>query len=384
MTVETFTEQKTQEAAFVEYNTSSKWQEIDYNKSLSTTLSSDMSATVLSPSTSRSSSSSTLNHLSRYIDENQRDNSSTSTSIDDRSTIERLQLQVERQQREIAALKLCIAVTNQNWQDQVKRADEAVKAQQQAESEIEQLSTQLFEQANEMVAKERRELYAANEHTDKIMQKLERTQELLNREQSLRSRITGSSANTLMMDTQGLALFRDFIQRIRTVSLDHINRLPLMKQCLDQDINPCLQGMKKLSSRKLLNSLIRRPCMIEQISADDMSVATIPCYACGAPQRPNEHSFRFRMNDSDRYWHRIDQRCRDRLSAVSTLYEFIRHLHIGLQGQQRSLESLYHEMVWLRLCLFWARSGIMIDSDTSAESMVVSISQLFNAQSHLL
>ncbi|KAI8139502.1 hypothetical protein BJV82DRAFT_626260 [Fennellomyces sp. T-0311] len=371
-----------QSATFAKH-TNGNWKDDD-SSSFSTAASSfstspDMSSIMISPVMRQSSSSLTLTHLPQLIDDQYKDQQ-------DLSTVEQLRLQIEKQEREIAALKVSLAVTHKKWQEQIQRADEAVSVQQQAENEIEELSAQLFEQANLMVSKERRERYAADEQTERITQELERTRELLHRQQSLRSHIIAPldlSKRAPMMDIHDLTLFRDFVQRVRSVSLDHMHQLPFVKHCLEQDIYPCLQRMEKLSSRRLLHSLSRRPCMIECKTVNNVPFTTFSCFACGAPGRRNQQDFQFRMNDADRCWHRIDRPCKDRLVAISNFYEFIRHLHVGLQGQQRSIESLFHEMVWLRLYLFWTRSGIMNDGDITAESVIVSISRLFDTQSFL-
>ncbi|KAG2224048.1 hypothetical protein INT45_009634 [Circinella minor] len=331
--------------------------------------------------------------------------------------IKQLQLKVKKQEQEISILKACLTLANQKLQDVTEKADRATQEKQQTEDELEDLSTQLFEQANEMVARERR---VAKKHMESAAHELKLLRNQLDRERSLRQHISycsnneGKEQQSIMMiqpsmDVNGLALFRDFVQRVRSVSsLEYVHLLPFIKQCLEQDIYPCLQRMKKLSGRKLLNSLVRRRCQIEKVTASVSTPSSPPstcCYACGARishcHREANHQedklketrnsnnttpddvFQFRLNNNDKSWQRIDRPCKDRLLAVSNFYEFIRHLHLGLQGQQRSIESLFHEMVWLRLYMFWARSGIMIKDDISAESTLLTIFKLFDARSYL-
>ncbi|KAI9496616.1 hypothetical protein BDB00DRAFT_100134 [Zychaea mexicana] len=352
--------------------------------------------------------------------------------VDDRVSIEQLQRVVEKQEREIALLKSRLAFANQILQDANAKADKAIQARRQTENELEELSAQLFEQANEMVAKERR---AAKEQKDSANHELEHVRQLLDRERSLRRHLVYHSSDTKttlsssssanednvdhysndgdasmiqpLMDTHGLAQFRDFVQRVRCVSIDHVHRLPFVKQCLEHDVYPCVQRMKKLSTRKLLNSLVRRPCRVvnnsikPETTVITTSTSSPCCFGCGTPfqrrsrsHHQEEEFFLFRLNDNDSKspWHRIDRPCKERLVAVSNFYEFVRHLHLGLQGQQRSIESLFHEMVWLRLYMFWARSGIIAinnsssstDNDNDSISVestnLVTISKLFDAR----
>ncbi|KAI7852560.1 hypothetical protein BDC45DRAFT_570830 [Circinella umbellata] len=331
--------------------------------------------------------------------------------------INQLRLKVEKQEQEISILKACLTLANQKLQDVTEKADRAIQEKQRTEDELEDLSTQLFEQANEMVARERR---LAKKHMESTARELKLLHNQLDKERSLRQHIGYCSNNKdkeqqsirmiqPTMDVNGLTLFRDFVQRVRSVSsLEYVHRLPFVKQCLEQDIYPCLQRMKKLSGRKLLNSLVRRRCQIEKVTTSVSAPSSPPsasCYACGArishchretkdqgyksketgssTNTTLDDVFQFRLNNNDKSWQRIDRPCKDRLLAVSNFYEFIRHLHLGLQGQQRSIESLFHEMVWLRLYMFWARSGIIIKDDISAESTLLTIFELFDARSYM-
>ncbi|KAI9268306.1 hypothetical protein BDA99DRAFT_505452 [Phascolomyces articulosus] len=389
---------------------------------LSTSIMSHSSSSFTCDSTQSSSISSMDsdgdNGVTTVVESQNNSNKSEQESVTASLIIKQLQLTVEKQEQEIAVLKACLAFANQKLQDVTDKAEKAIRIQQQTEHELEDLSTQLFEQANEMVAKERR---LAKEQMDATMKELGSMRYQLDQERTLRQQIGHHYGNDdkenqqhysnaieqknqmisiqqqqqLMMDAHGLVVFRDFVQRVRSVSsLEQIHRLFFVKQCIEQDIHPCLQRMKKLSTRKLLNSLVRRPCRIENTTLSTSSFTAAPlviCYACGIPipQKLQEDNhdviFQFQLNDNDKSWNRIDRPCKDRLLAISNFYEFVRHLHLGLQGQQRSIESLFHEMVWLRLYMFWARSGIIapIHRDISAESTLLTTSKLFDARSHL-
>ena len=329
--------------------------------------------------------------------------------------IKQLQLKVKKQEQEISVLKACLTLANQKLQDVTEKANKASQAKEQTENELEDLSTQLFEQANKMVAHERR---LAKEQIETAAREVKSLRNQLGWEKSLRQRISyyendkDEEQQSIMMiqPTMGvldLALFRDFIQRVRSISsLEHAHRLPFMKQCLEQDVYPCLQRMKKLSTRKLLNSLVRRRCQVEEITSTSslLSPLSTHCYACGirishchretkgqedglketrSDNITTNDVFQFRLNNNDKSWHQIDRPCKDRLLAASNFYDFIRHLHLGLHGQQRSIESLFHEMVWLRLYMFWARSGITFNDDISAKSTLLGILKLFDARSYL-
>ncbi|KAI8973924.1 hypothetical protein BDB01DRAFT_808139 [Pilobolus umbonatus] len=206
-----------------------------------------------------------------------------------------------------------------------------------------------------------------------------------------------------------LSLFQDFLISAPKTPLDSIHRLPFLKRCYDLDIEPCLKfgGVKtasRLSIKKVLETVIYQPCFIEtvgnsmrkqlsshQIKYDQTKMSSFVysilksnrfslsdvhedqqfCYTCGThlsqpscvwnttenKEKSEESVYRFRLKEQNAEWHLIDKPCRDRLVAVCDFYVFIRHIRSGLQ-KERLVQSLFQECIRLRLCMFWARSGI--------------------------
>jgi hypothetical protein len=356
---------------------------------------------------------------------------------------------IQKQSLEIQELRRDLIKLNQKYIEQIDRIQTAEQAQFNVESELEDLSLGLFEQANQMVSEEKK----ARFHQEKKVQQLERElaavyEELGNeREQlkELRQRFVdqeqqqqvykfaslhpldiGSSSSTLKedgsdfdeseddettstissnnvyLDNGWLSLFEEFLKLAPNTPLELLYRLPFMKQCMELDIEPCLRFSNvkdtngRLTMRKVLEAVIHQPCFIESdhhhqkrhshddrllnsnnlesnkppppvrrssfanmIMGKSRSLAnnTPACHGCGAKLANQHEQFRFRLKeqDTESYW--IDRACRDRLVAVCDFYVFIRHVRLGLQSQ-KTVQSLFQECVCLRLCMFWARSGI--------------------------
>jgi hypothetical protein len=135
--------------------------------------------------------------------------------------------------------------------------------------------------------------------------------------------------------------------------------------------------------KKILDAVIKQPCFIESdtprkrhshdnalpnkpitrrssfaiFNTTKKTDESIQCYGCNNNVNTLTDLFRFKLKETDTEWFWIDRSCRDRLVAVCDFYVFIRHVRQGLQSQ-RTINSLFQECVWLRLVMFWARSGV--------------------------
>lgn len=342
---------------------------------------------------------------------------------------------IQKQSQEIQDLRQDIIKLNQKYIDQIDRIQIAEQAQFQVESELEDLSLRLFEQANEMVAEEKKARYFAEKKVSQLERELSTVYQELGDERAqlneLRERfekdgeqqnyyhplavdnitVSKESKNDIMpvirvnpspmsiidstnvyLDDGWLNLFKDFLTLAPKTSLEAIHRLPFLKQCLELDIEPCLRfgntiKASRLSMKKVLDAIIREPCFIEsdtpkkRHSHDDrLATPKQPavrrssfafntfkfrssteeaqqqqCYGCGTTMNNDLFRFRLKEQDKESFW--IDRACRDRLVAVCDFYVFIRHIRSGLQSQ-RTIQSLFQECIWLKLCMFWARSGV--------------------------
>lgn len=370
---------------------------------------------------------------------------------------------IQKQSQEIQDLRQDLILLNQKYISQFDRIQIAEQAQHQVESELEDLSRKLFEQANEMVSQEKKARFLAEKRVAQLERELKCVYEALDNERdqlnelrrkfeenqqeqsvhplvvmtttarsstdtaedsiSSSSESSWSDTSTKMMDSTNiylddgwLSLFKNFLSVAPNTPLESLHRLPFLKQCMDLDIEPCLRfGIKsKLSIKRVLDAILRQPCFIESSSSssseikakryshDDRSVNSsdsnsgclgvpnqhqpvvrrssfafinklkappsadqqqqqdIYCYGCGnlIKQRGESNKlFKFKLKESDTEWYWIDRGCRDRLVAVCDFYVFIRHLREGGK-KNKPVQSLFQECVWLRLVMFWARSGV--------------------------
>ena len=372
-----------------------------HNGSFSTIVSSPASSHHLTP-IERSNSSNSIEEQQKYIKLPPQPNYYTV---------------IHRQSQEIQDLRQDLIKLNQKYIDQINRVQIAEKAKFQVESELEELSVRLFEQANDMVAKEKKARFHAEKKATQLERELKQVYEELDDERSqlleLKQKITSTPSlienneseyfdtspsfvmpvENLQLDNGWLSLFQDFIAAAPETPLESMYRLPFMKQCLELDIEPCLRfgnsfKSNRLLTRRVLDAVIREPCFIEtelpgkRHSHDDRLLSPVKqraavmaptrrssfaifraksttadecCYGCGNTIHADR--FRFKLKTSDLEWFIIDRSCRDRLVAVCNFYAFIRHVRQGLQSQ-RTLHSLFQECVWLRLAMFWARSGV--------------------------
>lgn len=376
---------------------------------------------------------------------------------------------IQKQSQEIQELRRDLIKLNQKYIEQIDRIQTAEQAQFLVESELEDLSLGLFEQANQMVADEKKARFKEEKKVQQLEKELAMVYEELENEREqlkeLRQRFMEqeqpqhqqqqqqqqqaykfaslhpfdirsssstlkedsscddfdesedddettttsiSSHNNIHLDVGWLSLFEEFLELAPNTPLELLYRLPFMKQCMELDIDPCLRFSNvkntngRLSMRKVLEAVIHEPCFIEsdhhhhqkRHSQDNRSLNSsspmesnnkllapirrssfayvvmgksrssanqqqLACYGCGAKLMADEHQeqFRFRLREQDTQSYWIDRACRDRLVAVCDFYVFIRHVRLGLTSQ-KTVQSLFQECAWLRLCMFWARSGV--------------------------
>lgn len=348
---------------------------------------------------------------------------------------------IQKQSQEIQDLRHDLIRLNQKYIDQIERMQTAEQAKHQVESELEDLSLRLFEQANQMVSDEKKARFHAEKKITQLERELTSVYEELGNEKAqlseLRVKIHAPSIHPLeqqqqqqrqqqpqnheqrphgissaaYLDRGWLNLFKDFLTLAPKTPLEQMNRLPFLKQCLELDIEPCLRfgnnsKSGQLSMRRVLDAIIHQSCFIEsetnfekrrshdtrmpttsavplvvarrssfaQITSRfrSSSSATVAvkqsCYGCGIElQAP---LFRFRLKEQDTEYFTIDRSCRDRLVAVCDFYVFIRNVRMGLQSQ-KTIQCLFRECVWLRLCMFWARSGIHHDNNDEEEALAI-------------
>lgn len=268
----------------------------------------------------------------------------------------------------------------------IKEKEETERAKEEKrvlENELEDLSQKLFEEANQMVANEKKakhelemqyqhlqaELKQCREQLEAEEEQLVELKNKLGDETTVKPVTTGVQETVLDIDPMLLSEFEEFVscgpsQKLHTI--------PFMKNCLLEDIEPCLRfyPSSRLATKKLYEAISLNTCFIEECiqacpqQADPLKISALKtalwerataipgCQACG---RNTEAvlPYRFRISVMDD-WACIDKFCRDRLVAVCEFYSFIRNTRQGYY-HSRTLSDLYDESVQLRLCMFYAR-----------------------------
>jgi hypothetical protein len=320
------------------------------------------------------------------------------------------------------SLKKDMLLIEQKYKDEQKAAEQAKQEKTSVENELEELSQTLFEEANGMVADEKRAKFELEQKYKKLEQELLLAGEQMkvedlqlkelrhkisrmslkedsastNSEQSTSSerRATRDIADFFhhhQVEEQGdsdplmLEEFGEFLKTEDKLPVARLHTLLFMKNCLSEDIEPCLRfgPQSRLSTRKLSEAILTSSCFIEEApkgyaqeqakrltSADSSplkisaarhmiwerlsSTQTGPftgCQSCG--RNTSQLPYRFRISVLDD-WACIDRYCRDRLVAVCEFYVFIRNVRQGYYSG-RDLPDLYCELLILKLQIFYAR-----------------------------
>ncbi|CAO3700333.1 unnamed protein product [Rhizopus stolonifer] len=295
---------------------------------------------------------------------------------------------VNKQMLQIEELRQDIITLNQKYVQQIEKFQEAEQQKVQFEHELEDLSRNLFEQANAMVSKEKKTRFLVEQKLIYTQRELNLVREELENERAqfkeLRSKLEGQIDNSEscketdtveIVDRGWLDMFKDFIKAAPNTPLDLLHRLSFLKLCFTMDVQPCLRsgiGFSRLTLKRLLESVIHQSCFIERTTPFQLNqqesvrrpsfVARFrpapgtQCYGCNSKIDKQTEMFRFKLKEQDTDWQYIDKACRNRLVAVCDFYAFVRHVQLGLQAA-RTAESLFEECFKLRLTMFYARSG---------------------------
>ncbi|KAI9316268.1 hypothetical protein BX666DRAFT_2155754 [Dichotomocladium elegans] len=304
--------------------------------------------------------------------------------------IERLKAELQEKNEVVERLQQDLETLNQKYVSGINRVAEVQHEKDLVEHELEELSCKLFEQANGMVAAEKREkwllsqqLQEAEEHLKAEKSQLQELRERMMKEEKQQQQNHGSQQQQLQqqqsrtasmpppppsapvtqpimsIDEFQLESFREFVRSSRTKK---ISQSAYMNHCLAEDVLPCLRfgPQSRLSAKKLNTFLSRQPCFIEHNHQDIptpvstfSSATTALCMACGRSADHSPLKYRFRVDEMDE-WAPIDQYCRDRLVAVCEFYVFVRNIQMNLYAD-RAIDDLYTENIRLRLQMFYSR-----------------------------
>ncbi|KAI7858403.1 hypothetical protein BDC45DRAFT_307150 [Circinella umbellata] len=256
--------------------------------------------------------------------------STTFTSISNSSDddIRTLKAQLAAQSETIRRLKQDMQALNNKYVSEIERAAETLYQKDMVEQELEELSCQLFEQANDMVAQEKRAKHALENQLRKTQKQLlteqSQVRELrLQQQQDIVLQKSASSTATFSINNNNsitsssnnsekppcsktkalteyyspatVETFKQFVKKsiYSTCSTPHKQQqhVPLikihhqfsfLKMCQEDDIEPCLRfGLNsRWSIKKIIDYLLRQPCFIEKI--DSLSTP-LSADHCGVP-----------------------------------------------------------------------------------------------------
>jgi len=364
--------------------------------------------------------------------------------------VQELQTLLEEKDKKVEELKA-------ELKEEKKSADVLRKEKLTVQDEVEELTKSLFEEANKLVADEARkrhkmekinkiisgkykdsqqQLETQNQQLSELRKKMEEInfENITNRkmmEDNKRISILSSisdedqlSYDVNSIDTFLLAEFKDFISSAFNVKMSKLHSIPYMKNCLEDDIMPCLRfgSDPKISWKRLTEEIASNSLLLQEISPNSKSSSPLMnrpersssisvgnlnnmsnssnqssaqnnrssmwarlsvqagfgsgiiydqvsngCQACG---RPNTHSnpirFQFRIEKYNRNdendWSPLCSVCRDRIVACCEFYNFIRHIRQGLYTN-RGIAELYYENIRLKRQMFYARVGALNQAD---------------------
>ncbi|KAF9192426.1 RAB3A interacting protein [Haplosporangium sp. Z 767] len=240
-----------------------------------------------------------------------------------------------------------LSILNDKYVDEIEKVAELQHAKETVESELEELSRTLFEEANGMVATEARarhqleltrkhlelELKDARERlaaeTSQLKELKSKMEAMMDAEpQSKRSSTNPSDRGSvdlaqlfgmnrvsvpepvseepetaIAIDSQLLHEFKEFVAQSSTVRLQKIHSLPFMKHCQEEDVDPCLRfgNNPRISARKLTEGICSNTCYIEEATAEQVKEYERQVLAAQQPPSPARNS----MSNKNMLWERL-------------------------------------------------------------------------------
>ncbi|KAI8380929.1 uncharacterized protein BYT42DRAFT_564704 [Radiomyces spectabilis] len=213
---------------------------------------------------------------------------------------------------ELARHKLDLQTINEKYVAEIERAADIQHEKDLAERELEELSCRLFEEANSMVATERRTKW-------QLERRLQQTQEHLIAEQSqlqeLRQRLeqqcvepAHATVNSAFrfpsvvddaIEAKGLQFdkFCAFVRPSSQTNHKRLGQFPYVQDCQIEDIEPCLRfgARAQRSIKELIEHLERQPCFIEHIgprtSTESLSFPVLPPAAVIGSQQERSNQY---------------------------------------------------------------------------------------------
>ncbi|KAM3581809.1 hypothetical protein VKS41_005966 [Umbelopsis sp. WA50703] len=318
-----------------------------------------------------------------------------------RKTVERLKNEISTRAADTQSLVSDRNQLIEKLAEEQARLAQIQKDKVDIEHELAELSKNLLEEANGMVAIEQKERQELEKQSSQVRLQLESIQQALVSEQKqlkeIREKMMKSTETEKVesfdpenhIDDMIMSEFKDFVATCPSIPLKKLHNIQFLRNCLAEDIEPCLRfpPNARMSAKKLVDAMAANSCFIEimpsgfseeqhaqrlttdqplRISASRSMIwemitgnetTATSCMACG---RTAALTHRFRISFFDD-WACIDRYCRDRLITVCAFYQFVRNIRHG-RYRGRSIPDLYQESVQLRLQMILARNGMLTDA----------------------
>ncbi|KAI8084356.1 GDP/GTP exchange factor Sec2p-domain-containing protein [Gilbertella persicaria] len=214
--------------------------------------------------------------------------------------LEQVVSELDDKTAQFKALQSDMELLNDKYVDEIERVAEIQHSKDMVESELEDLSRRLFEEANGMVAHEKREKHNLEIAQKHLENQLKETRDRLGAEQmqlkELRKRMEDMVASDTDMDvpktpdhikdltslltekmhvlndqhhaidSMMLDEFQEFVKTGTSVPLKKIHTIPFMKNCQEEDVEACLRfgPNSRLSARKINEAIVLNTCFIEE------------------------------------------------------------------------------------------------------------------------
>eukprot|EP00051_Salpingoeca_urceolata_P028295 m.486126 g.486126 ORF g.486126 m.486126 type:complete len:446 (+) comp24186_c0_seq1:245-1582(+) len=258
-----------------------------------------------------------------------------------------------------------------------EECDNLVQYKEQLETEMDDLTTSLFEEAHNMVRDEKIKAAALEKSLAEVngkaevmdaelkalktlvahMQKNDKKEKgFLSSAQKKADREAAKEAAKTAAETAPLRPnIAEFATWYQSPSNDFDT--PFLRRCRTQDVHPCLEfsAWDAKQSQQLAAAIQGNTVCITATRAGGNCASV--CALC-SDQTPCD--FQLRINDQQADWLRVCLCCRNKVVAVCDLFMFLRHVAQGLV--KSTTEEAYDKLANIRLRMAQARLGLPIAS----------------------
>ena len=301
---------------------------------------------------------------------------------------------------ELKENQLALSIMGEKLIDQIEKSAELQHSTESVQSEIENLTKSLFEEANSLVSTEakKRHLHETREKSLELQLKelqIAHANDLdqLNQLKAVLSSIGSETSITapvsinIEIDPVALANFKDFYSSCQSLPIPKLFSTTLfLKNAYIDDLEPTLRFPNKQFIKKIIENIQNNTIIIQEMNSQQVnshllntiqpkekestylsqiaynfqkfSTGLSPnpllssCSLCTLTIDPIHH---FKL-DSIQSLYPICKSCRKRLVLVCEFYSIVRNIVNGLYIK-RNILDVWWEFVEIKAKMFWARSG---------------------------